>query len=299
MSRCDHDGRSGGQCFGRLPQELVLHIFDFARLDHGSALSLCRVSRAVAAFVRPVLFRTVVLSSIVTTDNFLYALRAGDKAFFARHVKNLFVADGLFELMFRPTDAGVKAIWSIVQACRGLERIVAPVVWLARLERRATENKENLPCPALRHIVLTRTRQPQIQPDFGKPLFRSLTRLFIQSHYYVWLPDAMLVSTETFPALSHLAVLHIQFQDPVTGEDSDDLLVDRLPAALELPALSRLMICCNNLATPHEFVRSLSVFKDNRIRVVTGFLNSGDILPEFRREGDEWWNAGMEVYPAH
>ncbi|EJD51298.1 hypothetical protein AURDEDRAFT_182036 [Auricularia subglabra TFB-10046 SS5] len=283
--------------FAQLPQELILHIFELgARLDQNWALELCRLSRQVAHCVRPVIYETIVLSSVTKTDSFLYTLRVGDKAFFARHIKNILVADGVLELMYGVTSAAINAIWAMAQACPGLQRLVVPVMWVARLVRMAAEKGET-PCPALRHVVLTRTRNLHVQPDFSAPLFRSLTRLFIQSHYYVWLPQAMLVRSDTFPALTHLAVLHMQFQDSENAQDSDGMLTKRLPSALELPVLRRLMICCQGLEAPEGFARELARFEDPRIRVVMGFTTTNEVLPEFKL-GDEWWEAGIEVYPA-
>ncbi|KAH7092792.1 hypothetical protein BKA62DRAFT_722418 [Auriculariales sp. MPI-PUGE-AT-0066] len=256
-----HSGRTTPPlCFARLPQELILHIFECAANgDRSVALDLCLVNRDISRVVRPIIYRTVTLMSARQTDQFLFTLRFANKEFIGTTVQNLYIADGVLEQFIRSSDAALSAMWRITHECTGLKRIIAPVVYIARLVSRAEDQDIVLPCSLnLEHLT-------------------------------------MVVSGESFPVLTHLAVLHIQFTDRENALKSDTTLAGRLLGALELPALRRLMVCCNGLEPPDILSSKLAELRDHRIRVVMGYGDGGEVLRASMR-GDGWWQEGIPVY---
>jgi len=286
--------------FADLPHDVQLYLFQVAAsFDQELALDLCLISRDVATVVRSVIFKTVVLAAVGQISEFLCMLGTADKAFLQRTVHNLFIADGVLDQFIRSSDAGLNALWSITQECKGIRRIVAPIEYVARLlDQVEDEEQAVIPssCPNLTHLVLTRTRNLQIHPNFQAQFFCRIKRLYIQSHFYCFLPTAMVVTAESFPVLTHLAVLHVQFTDGDSSQ-SDVLLQERLSAALELPLLHRLLVCCSGMEPPDMLIVTLAKLRDPRIHVVMGFTTGDEVL-QASLQGDYWWEGGIPVFYA-
>ena len=274
-----------GSPFSNFPPEIVCFIIEHAAtMCPQTALTLTLVSKAVCAWVEPILYHTVTLWTPHTVDLFRVAFDAKPRTFFATHVKNLFING----------EHGS----DIIQACSRVERLAGyPPALVGLPESDIQEvvasspacsvavphSTANTGCPTPTEVILMGALD---DVPWASPLFRNVKYLYLGLETP---PPETACDVSLLPSLTHCAF-------PYDG-DEDDALILTISTLLESSTLKHLLILVNDEQGNPDRERKGSIWDklacvtDNRLLVGTELCTDGDGWKAMVENGINIWDS--------